>query len=84
MKRVVLLLLLIILSTAVMAQTGDQYHLKLLAVQDNNGKYIGSDADLFLELKDRYIWENGFLLPLYEFKGIFVLTKPEETTQQQL
>ncbi|MBI2665285.1 hypothetical protein HYX12_01525 [Candidatus Woesearchaeota archaeon] len=54
-KRTMLLLmitLLVVLSPQILAQEGKQYHLKLLAVQENNGTYEGSDADLFLELKE--------------------------------
>ena len=53
-KRWMLLLVLILLflfSQVVSAQKN--YHLKLLAVQENgNNSYTGSDADLYLELKE--------------------------------
>ncbi|MFH0701242.1 MAG: S16 family serine protease [Candidatus Woesearchaeota archaeon] len=45
------LLLLVFLAAAVLAET-QPYHLKLLAVQENeSGKLSGSDADLYLELR---------------------------------
>ena len=52
MKKMWLVLLLVLLLTpTVLAQK--QYHLKLLAVQENsNGSLTGSGADLFLELKE--------------------------------
>lgn len=48
-KRIIFILLFIFLSFNVSAQK--EYHLKLLAVQEVEGKQIGSDADLFLELR---------------------------------
>ena len=56
-KRAVIYLLTSILltalaSTTVLAINTEPYHMKLLAVQDNDGTYTGSDADLFLELKE--------------------------------
>ncbi len=48
-----LLLLLLIFTSAVSALHQTPYHLKLLAVQEEGPqKYIGSDADLYLELKE--------------------------------
>ncbi len=47
-----LLLATILLITSVSAQPGTTYHLKLLAVQEIPQGYLGSDADLYLELKD--------------------------------
>lgn len=35
-----------------LAQNGEVYHLKLLAVQELAGNYSGSEADLFLEIKE--------------------------------
>src|SRR3989344_4616263 len=49
-KLLVWVLIIFVLSNLVLA--ADQYSIKLLAVQeDGNGKFIGSDADLYLELK---------------------------------
>lgn len=48
---VLLLSILFILSTSVIAQDDTTYHLKLLAVHENDNNYTGSEADLFLELK---------------------------------
>src|SRR3990167_593472 len=48
-KLLVWILILFSLSGLVLAQ--DRYSIKLLAVQEENGKFIGSDADLYLELK---------------------------------
>ncbi len=52
MKKMCLILFLVLaLTTPVLAQK--QYHLKLLAVQEGpNGILSGSDADLYLELKE--------------------------------
>ena len=48
----ILIWLLILLSFSSLVLAADQYSIKLLAVQeDGNGKFIGSDADLYLELK---------------------------------
>jgi len=55
MKKVGVLLLFffLFLITFVAAQESEQYHLKLLAVQeDDHGNFQGSDADLYLELKE--------------------------------
>ena len=57
MKRGFLTILLsfaiaITLSTTVLAQYGEPHHLKLLAVQDFGDHYEGSDAELFLELRE--------------------------------
>ncbi len=53
MKRVVLLLVLCFLSLLVSAVAQEQpYHLKLLAVQEDAKGYQGSDADLYLEIKE--------------------------------
>jgi uncharacterized protein len=49
MKKIWWLALLLLLSPLVLAS--EPYHLRLLAVQEENGTYIGSEADLFLELK---------------------------------
>jgi uncharacterized protein len=46
------ILLLVLSSTLVLAQNGKQYHLKLLAVQEDGTHLSGSDADLYLELKE--------------------------------
>lgn len=51
--KILLWLLLTLLFTAtVSAAHQTPYHLKLLAVQEEGDKYLGSDADLFLELKE--------------------------------
>jgi uncharacterized protein len=54
MKKMWLMFILAV-ATAVIAHLviaqPDQYHLKLLAVQESGDGYEGSDADLFLELK---------------------------------
>lgn len=57
MKRVVICTLILVIlialtSTTVLAINTEPYHLKLLAVQENGETYTGSDADLFLELKE--------------------------------
>ncbi|MDP3734519.1 MAG: S16 family serine protease, partial [Nanoarchaeota archaeon] len=44
--------LLLLFSFSVIAQENKVYHLKLLAVQDNGKTIEGSDADLYLELKE--------------------------------
>src|SRR3989338_9861291 len=46
----VLLLLLFAATVSAVHQT--PYHLKLLAVQEEGDKFSGSDADLYLELKE--------------------------------
>lgn len=51
-KRGIIVLLLLLLSFSVIAQDNKIYHLKLLAVQDNGKSIEGSDADLYLELKE--------------------------------
>jgi len=56
-KRVMVYLLTLVIlialtSTTVLAINTEPYHLKLLAVQENGETYTGSDADLFLELKE--------------------------------
>ena len=43
---------IIFISSFALAQTGKSYNLKLLAVQETSAGYMGSDADLFLELKE--------------------------------
>src|SRR3989344_5768357 len=48
---IILCLAVICLPIFSLAQT-PQYHLKLLAVQENNNGYLGSDADLYLEIKE--------------------------------
>ncbi len=50
MKKLLFLFILIILATSTIAQS--EYHLKLLAVQENADGYTGSEADLYLELKE--------------------------------
>ncbi|MBI2151686.1 hypothetical protein HYU21_03115, partial [Candidatus Woesearchaeota archaeon] len=45
-------LCIIFISSSALAQSGQSYHLKLLAVQETSAGYMGSDADLFLELKE--------------------------------
>ena len=52
MKKLILILTLILLSISLVQAQDDVYHLKLLAVQDTGEKHIGSDADIFLELKE--------------------------------
>ncbi len=54
MKKILLIICFIICITFVSAQT-TPYHLKLLAVEEQENHYVGSDADLYLELK-----EGGF------------------------
>ncbi|MBI4980732.1 hypothetical protein HZC30_04220 [Candidatus Woesearchaeota archaeon] len=49
---VTLLLITLLLITLVSAQPGTAYHLKLLAIQEVPQGYAGSDADLYLELKE--------------------------------
>jgi len=53
MKRdwLLLVLLLLILASSAFAQGDTPYHLKLLAVYEDEETYHGSDADLYLELK---------------------------------
>ena len=51
-KAVVYILILFLLTTTALAINTEPYHMKLLAVQDNGDTYTGSDADLFLELKE--------------------------------
>ncbi|MBI2666335.1 hypothetical protein HYX13_01855 [Candidatus Woesearchaeota archaeon] len=52
MKKIFLLLLALVCIPLILAQN-QQYHLKLLAVQENgNGTLSGSDADLFLEIQE--------------------------------
>src|SRR3989344_5412029 len=46
------IIILIFSLSLVNAQENKQYHLKLLAVQDDGKEYEGSDADLFLEIKE--------------------------------
>lgn len=48
---VVLLAALLVMNSSSASARSDQYHLKLLAVQEGL-KFIGSDADLYLELKE--------------------------------
>ncbi len=45
-------IVLILFSTSVLAINTEPYHLKLLAVQGVPFNYTGSDADLFLEIKE--------------------------------
>ncbi len=47
-----LILVTLLLITLVSAQPGTTYHLKLLAIQEVPQGYAGSDADLYLELKE--------------------------------
>jgi len=51
---IILISILLILSLSTLTSAaGKEYHLKLLAVQeDSNGKLSGSDADLYLELRE--------------------------------
>jgi len=51
MQKNNLFLLLMLLLPLALAQPNHQYHLKLLAVQETPNGYAGSDADLYLELK---------------------------------
>jgi len=51
-RGVFFIIILILLSALALAQSPKVYHLKLLAVQEVEGEYQGSDADLFLELKE--------------------------------
>jgi uncharacterized protein len=52
-KRITIYLLtLLLLTTLTLAINTEPYHMKLLAVQENGETYLGSDADLFLELKE--------------------------------
>jgi len=51
-RGLVILLIFILLATTALAATNEQYHLKLLAVQENANGMSGSDADLYLELID--------------------------------
>jgi uncharacterized protein len=52
-KGFLITIIFVMLAISVSAQVGQEYHLKLLAVQEEaGGKYTGSDADLFLELKE--------------------------------
>lgn len=52
-KVIIFISLILLLATSATAIQEGPYHLKLLAVQDEgNGNYEGSDADLFLELKE--------------------------------
>ncbi|MEK6901034.1 MAG: S16 family serine protease, partial [Nanoarchaeota archaeon] len=51
-KVILSLLLILLLIPSLSAQNGKQYHLKLLAVQEEGTTYIGSNADLYLELKE--------------------------------
>ena len=48
----VVIVLILFLSQCPFASAQEPYHLKLLAVREENGTYIGSDADLYLELKE--------------------------------
>jgi uncharacterized protein len=55
MKRGTLLLILVIFIFSiptVLAENNEVYHLKLLAVEENGETLHGSDADLFLELRE--------------------------------
>ncbi len=51
-KYILFICLFVIFASLVSAQNGKQYHLKLLAVQEDGKEYQGSDADLYLELKE--------------------------------
>lgn len=52
-KRILLFLIILLCLPFINAQDSQVYHLKLLAVQeDTQGNYQGSDADLYLELKE--------------------------------
>ncbi|PIN87981.1 hypothetical protein COV12_00880, partial [Candidatus Woesearchaeota archaeon CG10_big_fil_rev_8_21_14_0_10_32_24] len=48
----IVVVLLVLSSFTIIAQGDDAFHLKLLAVQEEGEHFIGSDADLFLELKE--------------------------------
>src|SRR3989344_8131298 len=48
---IISILSIFLLSSSLLAQPNHQYHLKLLAVQETINGYAGSDADLYLELK---------------------------------
>ena len=50
MKKSWMFLLLLIIIPFTLAQ--EPYHIKLLAVEEYNSTYVGSDADLYLELKE--------------------------------
>ncbi len=52
MNKSVFLVIILLLSISAAAQTGKVYHLSLLAVQEGSEQYTGSEADLFLELKE--------------------------------
>ncbi|MBU0460703.1 MAG: hypothetical protein KJ597_04110 [Nanoarchaeota archaeon] len=52
LKKSVMFLVLLILLTISVTATQEPYHLKLLAVQEADDGYIGSGADLFLELRE--------------------------------
>ena len=47
-----LIIVLISLSTFTLAQKDKVYHLKLLAVQETGNGHQGSDADIYLEIKE--------------------------------
>ena len=52
MNYKILIWLLVLFSLSGLALAQEKYSIKLLAVQeDGNGKFLGSDADLYLELK---------------------------------
>ncbi len=48
----ILFILVILFLPQASALNEEPYHLKLLAVQENNTGYVGSQADLFLELRE--------------------------------
>src|SRR3989344_5493554 len=52
LKIKLFILVLLFLSFSITAAPSDQHHLKLLAVEETPTGYVGSDADLYLELKD--------------------------------
>ncbi len=51
-KRGIWVLIVLFLAFSTLAAPQEKYHLKLLAVQETPNGYEGSDADLYLELKE--------------------------------
>lgn len=45
-------IILLLLVSSAFGQTGEVYHLNLLAVQETDDGYVGSDAELYLELRE--------------------------------
>ena len=52
LKKIIWLIFLLVLALAVTAEGNAVYHLKLLAVQEVGEEFQGSDADLFLEIRE--------------------------------